>query len=113
MDSDNNGALDFSEMLQALKELGALDGFQVSRERMVSSVASNTKSKVDVRKAATLQAAEVTSFLQKEIKEADVDHNGMVDFQEFQSYFQKLARMQQNEARFQKLRANRKNIPTG
>lgn len=55
----------------------------------------------------------MTSFLQKEIKEADVDHNGLVDFQEFQNYFQKLARMQQNEARLQKLRANRKNIPAG
>lgn len=31
MDNDNNGTLDFSEMLQALKELGALDGFQVCR----------------------------------------------------------------------------------
>lgn len=33
MDNDNNGALDFSEMLQALKELGALDGFQVIMEQ--------------------------------------------------------------------------------
>lgn len=30
MDADNNGALDFNEMLQALKELGALDGLPVS-----------------------------------------------------------------------------------
>ena len=29
MDNDNNGALDFGEMLQALKELGVLDGIQV------------------------------------------------------------------------------------
>lgn len=30
MDNDNNGALDFEEMLQALQELGVLDGIKVS-----------------------------------------------------------------------------------
>lgn len=30
MDGDNNGALDMSEMLQALQELGVLDGIKVS-----------------------------------------------------------------------------------
>lgn len=59
------------------------------------------------------QASEITSFLQKEVKEADADHNGLIDLHEFQSYFQKLARMQQNEARLHKLRSIRKNIPSG
>ena len=50
-------------------------------------------------------------MLQKELKEADTDHNGLIDFQEFQHYFQRMALYQQNEARKQRLR--RKGAPSG
>ena len=36
MDGDNNGALDFSEMLQALQELGVLDGIKVNDFYVIS-----------------------------------------------------------------------------
>lgn len=56
---------------------------------------------------------EVSRFLRKEVKEADTDNNGLIDLQEFQSYFQKLARMQQSEARSQRLQTARHSLPTG
>ena len=62
---------------------------------------------------AYMQATEATKILQKELKEADTDNSGLIDFQEFQNYYLKLARYQQNEARLQRLRGNRKTIPSG
>ena len=57
------------------------------------------------------QAAEATRVLQKEVKEADTDHNGLIDFREFQHYFQRMALYQQNESRKQKIK--RKLVPAG
>ena len=62
---------------------------------------------------AYMQATEATKILQKELKEADTDNNGLIEFQEFQNYYLKLARYQQNEARLQRLRGNRKTVPSG
>lgn len=58
-----------------------------------------------------LQAAEASKVLQKELREADTDHDGLIDFQEFQHYFQRMALYQQNEARKQRLK--RKTAPSG
>ena len=60
-----------------------------------------------------MQATEATRILRKEMKNADTDNDGMIDFQEFQGYFQTLARYQQNEARQQRLQGARKTVPAG
>ncbi len=60
-----------------------------------------------------MQATDATRVLQRELKEADTDKNGLIDLQEFQSYFQRMAIYQQNEARTQRLKSSRKNMPSG
>ena len=60
-----------------------------------------------------VQATDATKVLQRVLKEADTDRNGLIDLQEFQSYFQKMAVYQQSEAQTQRLRSSRKNMPSG
>lgn len=60
-----------------------------------------------------VQAADASRMLQKEIAEADTDKNGLIDFQEFQTYFQRMALYQQQEARNQRVKSARKSAPTG
>ncbi|KAK9820579.1 hypothetical protein WJX72_011882 [[Myrmecia] bisecta] len=86
-DRNNDGRIDMKEMVQAMRELGVLDGFKPK------------------------QAGRV---LQAEFKQADLDKDGLITFQEFTSYFKKLALFQQQEARAGRLAAGRlKEVPSG
>ncbi|KAK9846046.1 hypothetical protein WJX84_001020 [Apatococcus fuscideae] len=86
-DQDGTGDIDPAEMTQALRELGVLDG---------------------------VPAKEAGRVLAAEMKSADLDSDGRIDFREFIMYFERLARWRAQQARAGRLNARQNSaVPPG